>query len=513
MKRIFLISIMLIISACTFDSTTPDDPPVEEQLPSAPVVDYDMWGSPKLSWNCTNNTYKVYLTDQVLLTKTELVPNPLARFVIAGGLVVNRTYKWYVEVKDKAGNILAGPTWEFKFLPQPLKEGGSLFTNYTLFEKLPHNVMSYFQVTTFGGNGVTGLINSDFHVTDDGEDLPINESKAVINNYHPDYFKHKVMVIIDVSTSETGQGLADIKKVAENFINSFMDGAAQKEVALYKFSSGLQKVLDFTNDANLVKTELNKLNVEFATTNLYGTVVNISKEMQDKITYNHVEKFTALVFTDGTETQDSYTLGQALDASLNKLFYTIGIGLQVDDYILEKIGRAGYVKVVNNNQDDLNYKMKVLSDHLTGFYNSFYNLKYDTPKRGDKSHTLLISLKNNSFNGAGSILRQTYNSGSFFDITPGVYINSNKSNPQGISEIYIPLSDSKTVEVFSFLLENEPFYIVGIDPAMVGKIVVTETEKNKFKIETRQFKVVTNIVFSDMNNPGNQRVLNVKVGM
>ena len=119
----------------------------------------------------------------------------------------------------------------------------------------------------------------------------------------------------------------------------------QQEVALYKFSSEPEKILDFTSDKDLLKTAINSIGGGFATTNLYGAVIGGVSQWEDFVSNDKIIQGSLVLFTDGNDTQGSSTLADALNAIGDKKVYTIGLGSEIERTILEQLGNREHFRL------------------------------------------------------------------------------------------------------------------------------------------------------------------------
>ena len=62
----------------------------------------------------------------------------------------------------------------------------------------------------------------------------------------------------------------------------------------------------------------------YPTTNLYGAVITGAGRWTDQFSSSSIVQGAMIVFTDGSDTQGSYTLNQALSAVGGKRVYTVG---------------------------------------------------------------------------------------------------------------------------------------------------------------------------------------------
>ena len=67
----------------------------------------------------------------------------------------------------------------------------------------------------------------------------------------------------------------------------------------------------------------------------------------DIFTTTQVQQGFLVILTDGSDTQGSYTLSEALTARGNKNVYTIGLGNEIDPDVLRELGNAGFFQIAD----------------------------------------------------------------------------------------------------------------------------------------------------------------------
>jgi uncharacterized protein YegL len=90
-----------------------------------------------------------------------------------------------------------------------------------------------------------------------------------------------------------------------------------------------------------------------------------------------------VVFTDGTDQAARRTLDEALKAvnsvDQNTSVYTIGLGNEIDENVLEKIGKDGYFQA--DDMNELIQTFEEVANTIVADLNSHYMLEYCSPKR------------------------------------------------------------------------------------------------------------------------------------
>jgi hypothetical protein len=130
------------------------------------------------------------------------------------------------------------------------------------------------------------------------------------------------------------------------------------------------------------------------------------------MTTDKIRQGLLILFTDGSDTQGSHSLGDAMAAVYNKKVITVGLGNDIDPEILSRLGTAGYFQI--NDINDINSKFQDVQRSILDYVNSFYVMKYQSPKRGNFDHLLRLMIKNNQNTGAASYIEGFYNSYGFY---------------------------------------------------------------------------------------------------
>ena len=180
---------------------------------------------------------------------------------------------------------------------------------------------------------------------------------------------------------------------------------APAEAARIKIEVGLREELLLPS----VQVPTRSIELGFASTNLYGAVIEGVSQWEDVYSTNRVQQGFLVLFTDGSDTQGSRTLQEAINARGGKKVYALGLGDEIDRSVLEEIGNAGFIPATNIGQ--LATKFADIQSEIALAANSFYWLHYMSPKRGDKDHTLKLIIKGNK---EDSYITGGFNSAEFF---------------------------------------------------------------------------------------------------
>ena len=271
--------------------------------------------------------------------------------------------------------------------------GGLKPTLIQAAHRKPSNVAVFFAVNDNDGEPVANLLTSDFNIYEDGKLVSRDESRQTIVN--PEIAAvHYTLLLVDMSASVTeSDQVGRIVTASTEFINSV---ERYQKVAVYAFdgSPNLYEITPFTESESRAAEGIGKLN-QFVTkdpsTNLHGAIVQALDKLKHGLKGAKVPlRFgTLVVFTDGTDRAarvPQQDMQDAIDASQYSVF-AIGVGNEIDDATLSRIGRDGYIRV--ENSEALSDAFKQIGDRIVRFTRRYYLLSYCSPARAGK-HTVTI---------------------------------------------------------------------------------------------------------------------------
>ncbi|MCA9606606.1 MAG: VWA domain-containing protein, partial [Myxococcales bacterium] len=217
--------------------------------------------------------------------------------------------------------------------------------------RTPSNVAVYFTVDTASGDPVAGLTADDFRIYEDGSIVSVAESRQTIVN--PELAaEHYTLLLVDMSgsVSESDQ-VPLIEEAASEFTSTLEE---HQRVAVYAFdgSEEIFPITRFTRSAGAANAGVGRIS-NFRTrdpsTNLHGAVVAAIAELDEAISRSDVPlRFgTVVVFTDGTDRAARVTANEMGDAINDSAydFFAIGVGDEISEGVLSRVGREGYVMV------------------------------------------------------------------------------------------------------------------------------------------------------------------------
>ncbi len=340
----------------------------------------------------------------------------------------------------------------------------------------PSFVNILFQVIDSDNWGVTSLTTEHFEVREDDQVVSPTESAMRVQKREaiPHTFRVKTVLMLDTSTS-VKEHLEQIKQAAIILVQNMTEN---QEIALYEFSEKPELLQDFTDDVAALTKAIREIRLGFPTTNLYGSIITGTRRWQDIFTTTEVQQGFLVILTDGSDTQGSYTLSEALTARENKNVYTIGLGNEIDPEVLKELGNAGFFQIsdVSKLADQLADRFIEIQKRIVSFADSFYWLRYLSPKRGDGEHSLALSVKGNEVNYT---IEGSFNSRDFYSVRPEVFVKPLPTNPDGIQKLWIGEGDTVRLQAVTFPEFKSPQYrwessdgdIIAIEPDPVDASV------------------------------------------
>ncbi len=389
------------------DKNLPNTPDPPDQSTNRPIATF-------LKWQSADSLFDVYF--DYSYPPKQLVASKIKRKeYLVYGLSVSTSYYWKVIAFDANGVSKEGPIWSFTTSSTSTTTNPLLGYALQLKKqqvKLPNNVNFLFRVVDMQNKSVTNLQPKDFSFFEDGYDLS-SESFVEFKKVPQLPYKIRTVLMLDNSSSLNTTDLAEIKKAATSYVNKL---TAFQEVAIYQFSEIPQLLIDFTKDKVALTAALNNYAAGKSTTALFDATIEGASRWEDVYEADSVFTGNMIILTDGNETAkpNSFALSQALYSVRNKKVFTIGLRGKddLDEETLRMIGNSGYYPIDNVGQ--LDAKFAEIQKTIVDFANSFYNLTYKSPRRGNNDYNIMILIKNNPYTGDNSYILGKYNSTGFY---------------------------------------------------------------------------------------------------
>ena len=289
------------------------------------------------------------------------------------------------------------------------------------FTSLPSKVSILFKVSDKQGNPLSGLTANQFTIYEQGRNddcfrtISSSESLARISP-NSQVFSNNTLLVLDLSNSVLQGSLDELKAASTSFVNNVMPEIETEsfKMAIYWFDGEdvLHQLNDFTSSTIELTDAIAGITSDISndpSTDLYGAVIksaNIAEDLIDEANSLQGAPIVAasiVIFTDGTDQASRFSEESALnavnDANTNISFFTIGLGAEIDQDVLEDIGKTS--SVVASNAAELETTFNQISARVSEQANSFYLFEYCTPKRdGSGENNLVIQLTDGALQGA-----------------------------------------------------------------------------------------------------------------
>ncbi len=267
------------------------------------------------------------------------------------------------------------------------------------FETPPSRVSIFFKVEDSNGNPISGLTKDNFTIFEQGRNddkellLSKDEATRVISDNRQVFRYHNILVL-DLSGSVLNNSLDQLKTSANNFVDDVIaaNGNSSATVGIWWFDGRdkLHQLIGFSSDKNALQTAINGIDHSISTDNStdpFGAVLKSTQLAKSKLAEDEIEGILSavsiVVFTDGTDQAARYSKTDAYDAvddapeGIN--FYTIGLGNEIDEKVLKRIGKSS--SVFADNTAALDLKFEEIAGLISSEANSYYLFEYCTPKR------------------------------------------------------------------------------------------------------------------------------------
>jgi hypothetical protein len=234
-----------------------------------------------------------------------------------------------------------------------------------------------------------------FRIYEDGSLVSLYESRQTILN--PEIAaEHYTLLLVDMSGSVSkSPQLPLLVEAATKFTESV--GQYQR-VAVYAFdgAADIHPIVPFTTSSGASTrgaSALSHFRPRDPSTNLNGAVVRGLEVLDQAVARARTPlRFgTLVVFTDGTDHAGRVPLAE-VDRALEQkehAVYAIGVGTEIDERALGRIGRSGHWLVKDGSA--IQQAFQTAADRIVGYTRSHYLLSYCSPARAGK-HQVTIEV-------------------------------------------------------------------------------------------------------------------------
>jgi len=203
--------------------------------------------------------------------------------------------------------------------------------------------------------------------------------------------------------------LDQLKEATSNFVKNIYNEISAENLftAIIWFDGTRQiKILqDFTIDQALLLSRIESINSNLpqdTSTNLNGAIMQSIQYLNSKLVSEQnsfIVGGSILFYTDGTDqaghnsTQDAINSSNSARGKIDT--YTIGLGNEIEESVLTQIGYSG--AFFPENIEELQTQFATVANKIENEANSFYLLRYCSPKRnGNNELRIAVKGKNSS---------------------------------------------------------------------------------------------------------------------
>ncbi|MCB9641054.1 MAG: VWA domain-containing protein [Myxococcales bacterium] len=277
----------------------------------------------------------------------------------------------------------------------------------------PSNIALYFSVETTNQEPVAKLDEKSFLIYEDDQLISPFESKQTILNPQVAVV-HYVLLLLDLSASITESGAAEkLGGAASAFIERM---SKDHKIGVFGFdgSKELIRGVSFTSSRGSALSgvrSLSRRKPRDPSTNLNGAIVNAVDVLNKQLSRakQPLRFGTLVVFSDGTDRAHRVTEEEMLrvlgDTNLN--IFAIGMGTEISEAHLSRIGRTGYIKA--NDLASIKDAFEQVAQYIEASAGKFYLLSYCSPSRAGE-HRLRVVAKKKDLQGS---IEYTFNAEGF----------------------------------------------------------------------------------------------------
>jgi len=312
---------------------------------------------------------------------------------------------------------------------------------------LPSIITVMFQATDRFGSAIAGLQTSDFILLEDNEPVSAAETSLAIVPQEQLPFSIRTVVMIDVSSSISPSDLEKTKAAVKGMFSNAEGQStlmSQQEIALYSFDDTVSLLRDFTgNVGNLLETvDSIQPAVAITPTDFNGAVITGTSRIENMFDVDQISQGNVIIITDGTDTAARNTFSDALDSVNGKSVYTLGVGDEISESVLEQIGTSGTFAL--RNFDQLNSVLNSINQAV-GAESSIHNIR--------------LSVANNANDSGTSIITDSFDSTDFSNVEAEVIISGPISSfvwslPEDNVSCQIDLLSSTSIRVTAVAAGN-----------------------------------------------------------
>jgi hypothetical protein len=355
-------------------------------------------------------------------------------------------------------------------------ENGSPVPDVGTYIILPHGVVTsppyevnlFFNVIDTSRTAVDFLTANRFSIKENGTSIDPDKAALFVRKRNTFDYLLNTVLLLDVST---GIDLDVLQEAARAFVSGI---DPMQSIAVYAFSSTLNRVQDFTQNSGQLISAIDGITTGSAERNLYGAVSQGFNLFSEVYNLGVFQQGNVVVFTAGDDTKNEKTKEEVIFTSQFANVYTIGLGSDLDQDFLNQIGNRGFLIVSDANQLVEAFTQTQVS--IAKFADSFYWVSYQSSLRGTETQQVEMSITANAYNGTGSTMKNTFDASLFEDLETGITVNWTSAEPAGADTLIIGVNIPRTVKALSQGGNATPVYewsstdpgIMTVEPPAAG---------------------------------------------
>ncbi len=250
------------------------------------------------------------------------------------------------------------------------------------------NIATSIQVYDNNYEPIIGLANSNFELKLDG--YPIDS--LTVNTYEEKDKGINIVLCIDISGTMKGEPI----KIVKNAINSFVEELREiDKLSIFGFADDAELIVDFTNDKDLLRKEIDKIKVKGTQSALYYSVYKgLQKLVSQKDDYSKI----LMVMSDGKNESlsQSYNEDDIIALAQNEKIPIFSIGYsKIDKSYLRSLERLSDKTHGNYYESPTNKELESQFQKLYRQLLNIYVLEYKVKKVNESviDHNLFITVK------------------------------------------------------------------------------------------------------------------------
>jgi len=234
-----------------------------------------------------------------------------------------------------------------------------------------------FQVTDYQNNGVPGLTEQDFIVTENGGRIDSEANLKISPDSIP--FRLSTVLLLDVSSS-VQEFIPQIKEATKTLIDQKLPN---QQIAIYTFDSQPNLLINFSSDNAALKDAIDGIPETglVNSTNLYGAILEVADLWEDSYSINQIIDGSLIIFTDGRHNAtQAISLSDAESAINGKKVYVAALAsVDLDESSLGKLASAPDHYFLANEIGALEGTFMNIQTEIQNLSRSIYYMFYQSP--------------------------------------------------------------------------------------------------------------------------------------